>query len=177
MGIIGLPNAGKSTLISKFSSARPKIAGYPFTTLIPCLGVVEIDQRDPFVIADIPGLIEGAHMGVGLGTRFLRHVERTRVLLHLIDLDALTPEKLLDPYQIINRELELFNPKLSKESQVIVLNKIDKPEASALASKVVKSLKPLNSDIWVISALTGEGLDPLKAHLAELVEDAKEKAV
>ncbi len=173
VGIIGLPNAGKSTLISKLSSARPKIAGYPFTTLIPCLGVVEVIGRDPFVIADIPGLIEGAHLGVGLGTRFLRHVERTRVLLHLIDLEALTPEKLLGPYQVINRELELFNPKLSKESQVIVLNKIDKPEVSALASKVIKALKPVNSDIWVISALTGEGLDPLKAHLAELVEDTK----
>ena len=174
VGVIGLPNAGKSTLISKLSSARPKIADYPFTTLIPSLGMVESDETEPFVIADIPGIIEGSHRGVGLGTRFLKHVERTRFLLHLIDVAALPPEDLLGPYRVINRELELFNPRLAQEPQLIVLNKIDKPEGRSLASKVRKSLKILNQDVWTISALTGEGLDPLKVHLAQLVERASQ---
>jgi GTP-binding protein len=170
VGVIGLPNAGKSTLISKLSSARPKIADYPFTTLTPSLGVVESNGKDPFVIADIPGLIEGAHSGTGLGTKFLKHVERTRLLLHLIDIVALPPEDLLRPYRVINRELRLFNTRLAQETQVVVLNKVDRPGARALAGEVVKSLKPFNRDTWVISALTGEGLDQLKAHLAQLVE-------
>ncbi|MCD6137714.1 MAG: GTPase ObgE [Deltaproteobacteria bacterium] len=174
-GIIGLPNAGKSTLISKLSSARPRIADYPFTTLTPSLGVVTPEQRDPFVIADIPGLIEGAHKGVGLGTRFLKHVERSRVLIHLIDLSALPSDHPLKPYYTINRELRLFSPELAQKPQVIVLNKIDKPEARAVADKAREGLKPLNQDIWLISALTGEGLKPLIDHLAELVEDARNK--
>ena len=176
VGIIGLPNAGKSTLISKLSSARPRIADYPFTTLTPSLGVVESDGTDSFVVADIPGLIEGAHRGAGLGTRFLRHVERTRCLLHLIDVTTLLQGDLLSPYRIVNRELEQFNPNLAKEPQVIVLNKVDKPGARVLAQKACRSLKALNSDIWIISALTGEGLEPLKGHLAELVEGARRAA-
>ncbi|MBN1842616.1 MAG: GTPase ObgE [Deltaproteobacteria bacterium] len=176
VGVIGLPNAGKSTLISKLSSARPKIADYPFTTLTPSLGVVEPEGADPFVIADIPGLIEGAHLGAGLGITFLKHVERTRFLLHLIDIAALPAEDVLRPYRVINLELQSFNPKLSEATQVVVLNKVDKPGAHALAGEVAKSLKPLNPDIWVISALTGEGLNPLKAHLGELVEVAQRAA-
>jgi GTP-binding protein len=168
VGVIGLPNAGKSTLISRLSSARPKIADYPFTTLVPSLGVVESEDADPFVIADIPGLIEGAHRGVGLGTRFLKHVERTRVLLHMIDLAVLSEEGALRPYHVINRELELFNPRLATKSQVIALNKVDKPGAQAMAEEAIEALKPLNPDIWIISALTGDGLDPLKAHLAHI---------
>lgn len=174
VGIIGLPNAGKSTLISQMSSARPKIADYPFTTLTPSLGVVESDETEPFVIADIPGLMEGAHRGVGLGTRFLKHMERTRFLLHLIDAAALPPDDLLGPYRVVNRELELFSPRLAQEPQLIVLNKVDKPEGRALASKVRKCPEILNQDIWTISALTGEGLGPLKAHLARLVEAANQ---
>ncbi|NVM21105.1 MAG: GTPase ObgE [Desulfobacterales bacterium] len=172
VGIIGLPNAGKSTLISKLSSAHPKIADYPFTTLTPILGVVEPENADPFVIADIPGLIEGAHRGVGLGMRFLKHVERSRLLLHLIDLSALPPEDPLRPYHTVNRELRMFNPGLAEKSQVVVLNKVDAPGAGVLADKARKSLEPINPDIWVISALTGQGLEPLKGHLAELVEEA-----
>jgi GTP-binding protein len=176
VGIIGLPNAGKSTLISRLSSARPKIADYPFTTLIPSLGVVKCEKSDPFVIADIPGLIEGAHRGTGLGTRFLRHVERTRFLLHLIDAAALEPEDILRPYQVIRQELEQFNPKLVQEPQVIVLNKVDKPGARSLAGKLRSAMKSLNSDIWLISALTGEGLEPLKGYLAERVDGARRAA-
>ena len=169
VGIIGLPNAGKSTLISKLSSARPKIAGYPFTTLIPSLGMVDATDNYRFIIADIPGLIEGAGNGVGLGTRFLKHVERTRILLHLIDVSAMTPDDLLAPFEIINRELAAFNPQLSQKRQVVVLNKIDQPETSTMAEKAIAALRPRNPDVWAISALTGIGLDPLRAHLASLV--------
>jgi GTPase len=176
VGIIGLPNAGKSTLVSRFSSARPKIADYPFTTLTPSLGVVESENTNPFVVADIPGLIEGAHQGAGLGTRFLKHVERTRILLHLIDVAALPSEDILSPYWIINGELKEFNPNLGKEPQVVVLNKVDKPGARDLAEKACKSLKEVNPDVWIISALTGEGLEELKGHLADLVEGARKAA-
>ncbi len=177
VGIIGLPNAGKSTLVSKLSSARPKIADYPFTTLTPTLGVVEFDISDPFVIADIPGLIEGAHRGAGLGIRFLKHVERTRVLLHLIDVTALPSEDLLSPYWAINQEIQKFAPNLAQRTQLVVLNKVDKPGAVALADRARKALKPINTDIWVISSLTGEGLVPLKTRLAELVEGTRQGAV
>jgi GTP-binding protein len=172
VGVIGLPNAGKSTLISRLSSARPKIADYPFTTLIPSLGVVQPEEREPFVIADIPGLIEGAHRGVGLGTQFLRHVERTQLLLHMIDLTASAKDDLVSAYHTINRELERFNPKLGQEYQVIALNKVDKTAARALAQEALAALKSLNPDIWIISALTGEGLDGLKSHLGKLVQKA-----
>ncbi len=176
VGIIGLPNAGKSTLISRLSSAHPKIADYPFTTLTPSLGVVESGDRNPFVLADIPGLIEGAHRGAGLGTRFLKHVQRTRFLLHLIDVSALPSEDLLGPYRVINQELQCHDRNLGTESQVVVLNKVDKPGARILAEKTCKSLKELNPDVWIISALTGEGLELLKGHLAELVEIARKAA-
>jgi len=173
VGIIGLPNAGKSTLVSKLSAARPKVADYPFTTLIPTLGVVESQETDPFVIADIPGLIEGAHRGVGLGTRFLRHVERSRLLLHLIDLSAVPSEDSLSLYHTVNQELLEFSPSLAQKAQVIVLNKVDKPGNQAVAKKLRNALEPLNPDVWVISALTGEGLEPLCLHLAALVEKVR----
>ncbi len=174
VGIIGLSNAGKSTLVSKFSSAHPKVADYPFTTLIPTLGVVESQETDPFVIADIPGLIEGAHRGVGLGTRFLRHVERSRFLLHLIDLSTVPSEDPLSPYRTVNQELRLFSPSLGQEAQVIVLNKVDKPGTRPVAAKLRNALESLNPDVWVISAITGEGLEQLKDHLAMLVEKARQ---
>ncbi len=170
VGIIGLPNAGKSTLISKLSSARPKIAGYPFTTLIPSLGVVEATDNYRFVIADIPGLIEGAGNGVGLGTRFLKHIERTRTLLHLIDVSAMTRDDFLAPFEIINRELAAFNPQLAQKRQVVVLNKLDQPGTSTIAEKAIAALSARNPDVWAISALTGIGLEPLRAHLASLVQ-------
>jgi GTP-binding protein len=174
VGIIGLPNAGKSTLVSKLSSARPKIADYPFTTLTPSLGVVDAQDTDPFVIADIPGLIEGAHRGAGLGTRFLRHVERNRFLLHLIDLSTVPSKDPLSPYRTVNEELRQFGVSLSKKAQVIVLNKVDKSGTRAVAEQLRHALEPLNPDIWVISAMKGEGIEALKDHLAGLVEKFKQ---
>lgn len=174
VGIVGLPNAGKSTLVSKLSAARPKVANYPFTTLIPNLGVVDCDHTDPFVVADIPGLIEGAHRGAGLGTRFLRHVERSRLLVHLIDLSTVSPEDLLGPYRTVNDELQQFNPTLGQRAQVIALNKVDKAGTRAIAEQLRNALEPSNPDIWVISATKGEGLQELKNHLARLVEKAKQ---
>jgi len=172
VGVIGLPNAGKSTFISRISSARPKIADYPFTTLTPTLGVVEMGIEQPYVIADIPGLIEGAHQGSGLGTRFLRHVERTRILLHMIDLTAMPSEDVLTPYRVINRELRLFNPRLAEEQQIIALNKIDETAGSTIVEQAVSAFKNEGLDTWVISALTGQGVSELKVYLGELVERA-----
>jgi len=174
VGIIGLPNAGKSTIVSKLSSARPKVADYPFTTLTPNLGVVGSEETDPFVIADIPGLIEGAHRGVGLGTRFLRHVERSRFLLHLIDLSTVPSKDPLGPYHTVNQELRQFSQSLSQKAQVIVLNKVDISGTRAVAEELRNALEPLNPDIWVISAIKGEGIEPLKDHLAGLVEKVRQ---
>lgn len=173
VGIVGLPNAGKSTLVAQLSSARPRVADYPFTTLTPTLGVVELDNADRFVIADIPGLIEGAHLGVGLGTRFLRHVEKSRLLLHLIDVSAHPEQDLRVAYETVNQELRLFDPPLGDKAQVVVLNKIDKPGARAVAQMARKVLEPLNPDVWLISGLTGEGVEELKSHLAGLVNRAR----
>jgi len=158
VGIIGVPNAGKSTLLSRVSAARPKIADYPFTTLEPSLGVAIVDDRD-IVLADIPGLIEGAHTGVGLGHAFLRHVERTRVLIHL--LNGISPDPLGD-YEAINQELGLFNPELMDKSQIVVLNKMDLPDVQALWPKLARALKQHGvAEPLAISAVTGEGVEAL----------------
>jgi len=158
VGIIGLPNAGKSTLISALSSARPKIADYPFTTLVPNLGVVRKPTGDGTVFADIPGLIEGAHVGVGLGYDFLRHIERTRLLLHLVDL---TSENPLEDYRIIQEELKSYGRGLGERPQVVVLNKLD-----AVSDRDLEELKnnlaaTTNQPILFISAVTRTGLDEL----------------
>ncbi len=163
VGIIGLPNAGKSTLISTISSARPKIADYPFTTLIPNLGVVTSHYGEPFVVADIPGLIEGAHEGAGLGIRFLRHVERTGVLVHMIDLSALSADAPLDTYEMVNRELAMYSDTLAKKPQLVVLNKIDLPGTEPLADLFCQALPDTN--VLRISAATHAGLDELKRHI------------
>ncbi|MBI1877979.1 MAG: GTPase ObgE, partial [Chloroflexi bacterium] len=159
VGIIGVPNAGKSTLLSVVSAARPKIADYPFTTLQPNLGVVELDHRD-LVIADIPGLIEGAHAGAGLGHQFLRHVERSRLLVHL--LNGAAPDPLADFYQI-NEELHLFSSKLAEKPQLVVLNKIDLPDAQAHWPVVQARAKELGLEALQISAVTGQGVPALVA--------------
>lgn len=158
VGIIGLPNAGKSTLISALSAAKPKIANYPFTTLIPNLGVVQKPSGDGTVFADIPGLISGASEGIGLGHDFLRHIERTRLLLHLIDLTA--PDPIAD-YQTIQRELEAYGHGLPDRTQIIALNKIDSADQEIL-EYVLTELRTLTSvSIFVISAVTRQGLELL----------------
>lgn len=168
VGIIGLPNAGKSTLISALSSARPKIADYPFTTLIPNLGVVRKPTGDGTVFADIPGLIEGAHAGVGLGHDFLRHIERTRVLLHLID--ATAPDPIAD-YHTIQRELIAYGRGLPEHPQIIAFNKIDAVEEDIL-NTLQQELSEVTTDaIFAISAVTQTGLTSLLQKIWELLAE------
>jgi GTP-binding protein len=150
IGIIGVPNAGKSTLLSVLTNAKPKIASYPFTTIEPNLGVARVDDETTVVLADIPGLIEGASEGVGLGHDFLRHIQRTRVLIHL--LDGLSSDPLAD-FSQINGELALFDPNLSKKPQIVALNKMDQAEAAALFPKLKKELKQRGYDLLPVSAL------------------------
>jgi GTP-binding protein len=164
VGIIGFPNAGKSTLISRISRARPRIADYPFTTLTPNLGVASWRGQRSFVVADIPGLIEGAHAGAGLGHQFLRHVERTRVLVHLVD--PVAPGEGRSPladHDAINRELRLYSPELAEKPQVVALTKMDLPEARAEVAPFRRALsrRKRRPPVVAISAVTGEGLDEL----------------
>ena len=168
VGIIGLPNAGKSTLISVISSATPKIADYPFTTLNPTLGVVQPDQEESFVVADIPGLIEGAHQGAGLGIQFLRHIERTRILVHLIDAANIDPLNPLASYEIINEELAQYNPLLTEKPQIIVLNKMDIPGTEQIAAVFQKAVP--DRQVLMISAAARKGLDALKLKLLEILD-------
>lgn len=163
VGIIGLPNAGKSTLISVISSARPKIADYPFTTLVPNLGVVSAPGAEPFVVADIPGLIAGAHTGAGLGIRFLRHVERTRLLVHLIDASALNEEDPLAPLRIVNQELAMHSATLAEKPQLVVLNKLDVTGADGLADRFCEALP--DRPVLRISAAAHKGLDDFIFHM------------
>ncbi len=150
IGLIGVPNAGKSTLLSVLTNAKPKIAAYPFTTLEPNLGVANIDEDTTVVLADIPGLIEGAHEGAGLGHDFLRHIQRTRVLIHL--LDGLSEDPVAD-YSQINSELSLFDPNLGKKPQIVALNKIDQPEVQERIADIKKKFKKLKVEFMTISAL------------------------
>lgn len=173
VGIIGLPNAGKSTLITALSSARPKIGAYPFTTTIPSLGMVYEDFHEPFVVADIPGLIEGAHKGTGLGIRFLRHIERTRILIHMIDVSAIDKDNPLYAYEIINKELSLYNRSLVNKPQIIVLNKMDIPGADKSAKTFQKAAGHMK--VTSISALTKKGVDRLKTQIAHLLDGMDEK--
>jgi GTP-binding protein len=168
VGIIGLPNAGKSTLITAISSARPKIADYPFTTLTPSLGVVQTNWAEPFVVADIPGLIKGAHQGTGLGIKFLRHIERTRILIHLIDVSSIDPDDPLHQYHTINQELAMYDEKLVKKPQVVVLNKLDLPGVRKAAEIFQSALK--DKKVLLISALSGQGLEQLKSQIVQLLD-------
>ena len=167
VGLVGMPNAGKSTLLSVVSQARPKIADYPFTTLEPNLGVVLMDHRD-LVMADIPGLIEGAHTGAGLGHQFLRHIERSRLLVHL--LNGASPDPLAE-FDQINQELALFSPKLADKPQIIVLNKMDLPEAQACWPAVQARGQELDLRAYAISAVTRQGLQTLIAALFEALDE------
>jgi GTPase len=174
VGIVGLPNAGKSTLIGAVSSARPKIGDYPFTTLTPNLGVVRPHRGEPFVVADLPGIIEGAHEGAGLGTRFLRHTERTTILLHLIDASAIDSEDPLQSYRIIRHELAAYSPSLAEKPSLIVLNKIDIPGAEALAETFRTALGSEKETLF-ISALARTGLDAMTFRILHLLERADDR--
>ena len=174
VGLIGLPNAGKSTLISVISAARPKIADYPFTTLVPNLGVVKFEEYKSFVVADIPGLIEGAHRGVGLGFQFLRHVERTSILLHLVDI---SDNEEGDPVQIlqkIDRELELYSPVLIEKPQLVVGTKLDAAVGKERLNKLSRHCTREGIDFFPISAVTGQGVKKLLSFVARKVEERKE---
>jgi GTPase len=161
VGIIGFPNAGKSTLISRISNARPKVAGYPFTTLVPNLGIVRLDEGESFVAADIPGLIEGAHKGKGLGHQFLRHIERTRLLLHLIDFSDIDSDNILDRYHKLQNELKAFSENLFEKPQILVATKLDDPQSVINLEKVKPAMKEMNPSLIAISSVTGEGIEKL----------------
>ena len=162
VGLVGFPNVGKSTLISRLSAARPKIADYPFTTLEPYLGVVAVDQERSFVMADIPGLISGAHEGKGLGVRFLKHVERTRLLLHLIDVAEHSGRDPVEDYRIILEELEGFSPAVARKPMLLVASRIDAAGDSARLFSLREFCREMSRPLYEISCVTGEGLDELK---------------
>lgn len=172
VGLVGLPNAGKSTLITAISSARPKIADYPFTTLRPNLGVVRFGQREPFVVADIPGLIEGAHTGSGLGIQFLRHLERTRLLLHMVDVAAIDADHPLKQFEIVNRELNEYSSVLAGKDQLVVLNKMDVDWAEDAAALFEEAYG--QGELLRISAATGQGLDRLMQMLSNRLDQLDE---
>jgi GTP-binding protein len=171
VGLIGLPNAGKSTLISAISAAKPKIADYPFTTLVPNLGVVKFRDRKSFVVADIPGLIEGAHAGAGLGFQFLRHVERTSMLLHLVDVSDITPGDPVDDFEKINKELVLYSPELIKKPMAVVGTKLDLAYDKTRLKKLEKHCKRAGYDFFGISAVSNIGLEKLLMYLVRKTEE------
>lgn len=174
VGFVGMPSVGKSTLISKISKAKPKIAAYHFTTLSPNLGVVKTIDNRVFVAADLPGLIEGASLGEGLGDQFLRHIERTRVIAHIIDMSAFEGRDPYEDYIKINKELENFNPKLLKKPQVIIANKMDIDGAK---ENLENFRKKVNSKVYEISAMTGEGIDDVLCIIADELENAEDAHV
>jgi GTPase len=167
VGIIGLPNVGKSTFISKVSAARPKIADYPFTTLVPNLGVVTYGNFETFVIADIPGLMEGAHKGIGMGTRFLRHIERTTVLLHILDISKEDYDNAWHDYETVNHELSCFSPELIEKSQVVAINKIDLLDTRERMKKAIDIFEKNGVRVFSFSAITGEGVQAVIYEIAK----------
>ena len=170
VGLIGFPNVGKSTFLSRTTSATPKIANYHFTTLEPNLGVVKLSYGDSFVVADIPGIIEGASQGVGLGFQFLRHIERTRLLLHVIDVSGIEGRNPVEDFNVINDELKQYSEKLANRKQIIVANKIDSMQDEKLFKELEKMAKENNIEIYKISAVTGEGIDKLLKHVSEVLK-------
>ncbi len=178
IGLVGYPSVGKSSIISRVSAAKPDIAAYHFTTLTPVLGVVSLDEGHSFVVADIPGLIEGAHEGVGLGHDFLRHIERTRIIIHVLDVSGLEGRDPIDDYNKINKELALYNERLSTRPQIIVANKMDLVESQENLPRVVEYMEKLGHTVYPVSAATGEGLPELmqvaSKMLLEHVEEPEE---
>jgi GTP-binding protein len=171
VGLIGLPNAGKSTLLSRLSAARPKVADYPFTTRYPQLGIVDVDNFRRFVVADLPGLIAGAHAGVGLGDEFLRHVERTKILVHVLDISPVAGPEPVEAYHIIRNELSLYNPEIAKRTEIIVANKIDLLDNEDGVVKVQHLESQLQKQIYPISAATGKNINNLKRVVTEALDE------
>jgi GTP-binding protein len=169
VGLVGFPNAGKSTLISRISAARPKIADYPFTTLEPNLGVVQTEDHRSFVVADIPGLIEGAHEGAGLGVRFLRHIERTRLLVHLVDVAEITGRKPLDDFKVVMKELKSFSEELASKPIFVVASKIDASQDPKRVESLRRMARRRGLDFFAISSVTGQGLEALLRAMADRV--------
>ncbi|MGN7408514.1 MULTISPECIES: GTPase ObgE [unclassified Sporosarcina] len=174
VGLVGFPSVGKSTLLSVLSAAKPKIADYHFTTLVPNLGLVETDDHRTFVMADLPGLIEGAHEGVGLGHQFLRHIERTRVIVHVIDMSGLEGRDPFEDFETINAELEQYNMRLMERPQIIVANKMDMPDSEENLQAFKEKLGETEHKIFPISAITRTGLDSLLFAIADLLEVTSE---
>jgi GTP-binding protein len=175
VGLVGLPNAGKSTLISAVSAARPKVADYPFTTLIPNLGVVKHGEYGSFVIADIPGLIEGAHKGTGLGFQFLRHVERTSILLHLVDISDMTEGEPVDNFKKIYNELKLYSSELAGKPFAVAATKLDIKGDGARLDSLQQYCKDKGYDFFSLCAVTGEGIKELVYYLGNKVEEQKNR--
>ena len=167
VGLVGLPSVGKSTIISMISAAKPKIAEYHFTTLHPNLGVVRASKGRSYVVADLPGLIEGAALGEGLGDKFLRHIERTRVIAHIIDMAAFEGRNPIEDYKIINKELENFNKKIMDKPQIVIANKMDMENS---LENLEKFKKEINCEVYPISAITGEGIDEVLIKLADMLD-------
>jgi GTP-binding protein len=173
VGLLGFPNVGKSTFIRAVSHARPKVADYPFTTLVPHLGVVSIGEEASFVMADIPGLIAGAAEGAGLGVQFLKHVERTRCLLHLVTLDPSEGRDPLEDWKVLNAEMKKFDPELAKRPQIVAMSKADMPEVREAYAKMKPLFKKKKVDLHLVSAATGEGVRELSIALYEIVKGAR----
>jgi GTP-binding protein len=171
VGLIGYPNVGKSTILSSVSAANPKIANYHFTTIEPNLGVVSLDIGESFVIADIPGLIEGAHQGIGLGHEFLKHVERTKLLIHVVDVSGVEGRNPVEDFEVINKELKEYNPVLAERIQIVAANKIDITDAAEKYEEFKKVIQEMGYEVFPVSAATGKGLRELMIRASQMLKD------
>lgn len=176
-GLVGLPNAGKSTLLSLITAAKPKIADYPFTTLEPSLGIVQVDEEHSFVLADIPGLIEGAHHGIGLGTRFLKHIERTKVLVHLIDGSRVITDNLFHDFKMIENELKQYSPILERKERIVIVNKIDLLPVKEKKEWIRQSFMEKGISVFFVSALTGIGIRELIFKIYQIINIVPEAEI